>query len=60
MNLGVFFIFTEYHPNDVFLCKVIVKDMSKLFLGFVEVVLCISGPLPNKTKLKFHPDFKVC
>ena len=32
----------------VFLCKVIVKDMSKLLLGFVEVVLCISGPLPNK------------
>ena len=57
-EFGCFFIFTENHPNDVFLCKVILKDMSKLLLGFVEVVLCISSPLPNKPKLKFDKDFK--
>ena len=35
-------------------------DLAKLLHGFVKVVLCISCPLPNKTKLKFDQDFKVC
>ena len=30
----------------------------KLLRGFVKVVLCISRPLPNKTKLKFDPRFQ--
>ena len=33
-------------------------DLFKLLHGFVKVVLCISRPLPNKTKLKFDQDFK--
>ena len=39
-------------------------DFFSLFYGFnkvasgcVKVVLGISHPLPNKTKLKFDPDF---
>ena len=31
-----------------------------LLPGFVKVVLCISRPLPNKTKLKFDREFKAC
>ena len=34
-------------------------DLSKLLHGFVKVVLCISCPLPNKTKLMFGQDFKL-
>ena len=34
--------------------------LSKLIHGFVKDVLCISCPLPNKTKLKFDQDFKAC
>ena len=33
-------------------------DLLKLLHGIVKVVLCISRPLPNKTKL--DQDFKVC
>ena len=33
-------------------------DLSKLIRVFVKVVLCISHPLPIKTKLKFDQDFK--
>ena len=35
-------------------------DVLKLIHGFVTVVLCISHPLSNKTKLKFDQDLKVC
>ena len=35
-------------------------DLLKLLLGFVTVLLCISCPLPNETKLKFDQDFKAC
>ena len=35
-------------------------DLLKLLCGFVQVVLRISWPLSNKTKLKFDQDFKVC
>ena len=34
------------------------SDMLKMLHVFVKVVLCISGPLPNKNKLKFDQDFK--
>ena len=41
--------------------------MLKLLLGFVkvvtwicQVVLCISSPLPIKTKVKFDQDFQAC
>ena len=33
-------------------------DMLKLLHGFVKAVLCISRPLPNKTKLKFDQASK--
>ena len=33
-------------------------DLLKLLCGFAKVVLCIYHPLPNKTKLEFHRDFK--
>ena len=33
-------------------------DLSKLLRGFFKDVLCISHPLPNKTKLKLDQDFK--
>ena len=36
------------------------SDLSKLLHGFVRVVLCLSRPLSNKTKLKFDQDFKAC
>ena len=35
-------------------------DLLKLLHVFVKVVQCISCPLPNKPKLKFDQDFKVC
>ena len=34
--------------------------ISLLLHGFVKVILSFSRPLPNKTKLKFDQDFKVC
>ena len=36
------------------------RGRFSLLHGFVEVVLCISSPLPNKPKLKFDKDFKAC
>ena len=49
-SLGTFVILTMlYH-----------LDLSNLLHGFVNVVLCFSRPLPNKTKLKFDQDFKAC
>ena len=36
----------------------LLQGLSKLLQGFVKVVLCISCPLPNKNKLRFHQDFK--
>ena len=42
------------------ICQKIYMDLLKLLLGFVTVLLCISCPLPNKTKLKFDQDFKAC
>ena len=49
-------------------CQNWYMDFSKLLHGFAKVVvrgfanvaLCISLPLPNKTKLKFVQDFKAC
>ena len=45
-------------------CQNWYMDFSSLFYGFnkvasgfVKAVLCISRPLPNKTKLKFDQDF---
>ena len=40
-------------------------DSSKLHMdfvkiGFVKVVIFISGPLPNKTKPKLELDFEAC
>ena len=35
-------------------------DLLKLLRKFVKVVLYISRPLPNKTKLKFDHDFNAC
>ena len=35
-------------------------DLLKLLRGFAKDILCISRPLPNKTKLKFDKDFKAC
>ena len=34
-------------------------DLSKLLRGLVNVVLCISCSLSNKTKLKFDQYFKL-
>ena len=34
-------------------------DSLKLLHGFIVVVLCISCPLPSKTKLKFEPRFQI-
>ena len=34
-------------------CKNCCMDLSKLSHGFIKVVLYISCPLPNKTKVKF-------
>ena len=42
------------------ICRSCCIDLLRLLLGFVKVVLCISRPLPNKTKMKFDQDFKVC
>ena len=36
------------------------RGRFSLLHGVVEVVLSISSPLPNKPKLKFDKDFKVC
>ena len=36
------------------------RDLLKLIRVLVKVVLCISQPLPIKTKLKFDQDFKAC
>ena len=38
----------------------LIHGFSELLHGFVKVGLCISRPLPNKTKLKFDQDFKAC
>ena len=35
-------------------------DLLKFLRGYVKVVLCISWPLPNETKLKFDDNFKAC
>ena len=35
-------------------------DSLKLLHGFIVVVLCISCPLPIKTKLNIDQDFKAC
>ena len=32
----------------------------KVLHGFVKFVLCVSRPLPNKTKLKFDQSFNAC
>ena len=32
-------------------------DLLKLLHRLVKIVLCISRPLPNKTKLKFDEEF---
>ena len=34
------------------------KDLLKLLRGFAKDILCISRPLPNKTKLKFDKEFR--
>ena len=36
---------------DTWICQSCYMDISKLFPGFVTVVLCISRPLPNTTKI---------
>ena len=41
-------------------CQSDYMDLLKLLCGFVQVVLRISWPLSNKTKLKFDQDFKAC
>ena len=48
-------------------CWIELLDLSKLLCGFVKVVTlcvkvvtCISGPMPNKTKLKSDQDFEWC
>ena len=35
-------------------------EFVKLLHGFFKAVLCISRPLPNKTKQKFDQNFKTC
>ena len=40
------------------LAKLLYVDLLKLLRGFVQLFLCISRPLSNKTKPKFDPDFK--
>ena len=40
-------------------CQNWFMDFSKLLYGFSKVVLCVSRPLPNKTKLKFDQDSKL-
>ena len=37
-----------------------VVGLSKLIYEFVKVDICVSHPLPNKTKLKFYQDFNAC
>ena len=39
------------------ICQSCYMDLFKLLHGLVKVVICISRPLPNKTKLKFNRDF---
>ena len=41
-------------------CQSDYMDLLKLLCGFVQVVLRISWPLSNKTKLMFDQDFKAC
>ena len=36
------------------ICQSCFMDLFKLLHGLVKVVICISRPLPNKTKLKFN------
>ena len=45
-------------PVVTWICQRCYMDLLKLLRGFVKVVLCVSHPLPNKTKLKFDHDFK--
>ena len=42
------------------ICLNCYMDLFKLLHGFVKVVLCVSRPLPNKTKLKFDQGFNAC
>ena len=42
------------------ICQNCYMDFSKLLHGYVKVVVCVSCPLRNKTKLKFEQDFKAC
>ena len=42
------------------LAKLLYVDLLKLLHGFVQLFLCISRPLSNKTKLKFDQVFKAC
>ena len=42
------------------ICQSCCMVLSKMLPGLVKVVLNISRPLPNKTKLKFGQDFKAC
>ena len=42
------------------ICQGCYMDLLMLLRGFVKGVLCISRPLPNKTRLKFKQLFKDC
>ena len=42
------------------ICQSCYLDLSKLLLGFIKVVLCISSPFSVKTKVNFDQDFLAC
>ena len=48
---------SEFVPG---MCQSYFMDLLWLLHGFVKVVICISRPLTNETKLKFDQDFKAC
>ena len=68
-NLIQGFLFKLSHglvKIDEWISLICSMDLSKLQHGFVtvvtvfvKVVLCISRPLPHKTKLKFDQEFEV-
>ena len=46
--------------SSSWICKNCYLDLLRFLHGFVKDVLCISRPLPNKTKLKLDQDFSTC
>ena len=52
-------IFVRITLSYTWICQNCYMDLI-VFTWIVKVVLCISRPLSNKTKLKFYKDFNTC